>query len=239
MSNNILVLGGHGLASNYIERLLKAKNEDLVTFEKLYFTDPNPANPCVKKWGNDAVFLHGEYHEVILKILNGELLIEASDTLVIPDHTAPHVFLKLFLSLIEEKKNFDCTIAPFNETFNLPLFKKLDSGIVALSFANWVCPLECEEPDICPMIENKRTWNFETYLKEHLKDSENNTNHFFFCEQYALGVGGIPMATLLNEWKKLEGKLRDGFSFVVATYSKCHGIIGEARLKVRYTKNLA
>lgn len=227
------------MASNYIERLLKAKSEGLVTFEKLYFTDPNPNNPCVKKWGHEALFLQGEYHEVIQKILNGDILIEPSDTLVIPDHTAPHVFLKLFLSLIEEKKNFDCQITPFGEFFNLPLFKKLDSGVVAMSFANWVCPLECEEPDICPMIENKRAWNFDIFLKEHLKDSENKTNHFFFCEQYALGVGGTPMATLLSEWKKLEEKLSDGFSFVVATYSKCHGIIGEARLTTRYTKNHA
>ncbi len=221
----IYVLGGHALACHYIKHLLHARDEGLISFKAIHFVDENPNAKAFTEFGHLATGHTASYASFI-----GELLQNSKSTgTIIPDHTAPHVFFQVFLKLLKEHpetKDRTISLTP-SALLDLPFEKKLDQGLTALSYATWVCPLECEEPDHCPAIDKPRSWTMATSLKDKL---QSDSVHILECEQLAYGVAHIPLTAIRKEWEALFNHMinhKEG-TFSVATVSKCHGILGEA-----------
>ncbi len=214
-----------------MEQIIKAQKEGLISFEHLSFVDPHPNPHALKIWGDQAVFVKKTYHDFSADILTDKM--DLSDSILVPDHTAPHVLLQTFVQLLKAQTGKQVTLVPFDENLNLPFQKNLDSGISALSFATWICPLECEEPDHCPGCEQQRTWDFSDTLGQFKiqNQSAGHSVHLFGCTQMAYGVCEISLKTIAEEWAFLRQKINDiPHRFTVATFSKCHGIIGTASI---------
>lgn len=234
--DSIYVLGGHALSLEYMERLLRAQNEDLIHFEKLYYVDENTECIASKKINDQALLIPKTYDDFLLDLIDSK---EAEkNSFVIPDHTAPHVLFRLFLNLLEKKnQNIQSKVIPYDMDLKLPFQKLLDSGICALSFATWICPIDCDEPSHCPKIANTRTWDFRKTFEHYDSKTSHQSIHLFYCEQLAYGVVGISSRKLLQEWdtlwKKVTSLHNKPLTLEVATFTKCHGIIGRALI----TKN--
>ena len=146
-----------------------------------------------------------------------------------------------------EKEGFKTEIIPYNQSLNTPYQKNFDSGIVATSFATWICPLDCDEPTICPHTQAPRTWDFREHFKKvlrpfnpstplraHSAQGPTTTIHTFFCTALVYGVAYIPLKNIAEEWRKLKKSFGRGnlapTKFIVATHSKCHGIVGMGKI---------
>ncbi len=251
--DSIYVLGGHALSLEYMERLLRAQKEDLIDFKKLYYIDDNAECIASKKIGEQAQLIPKTYDDFLLDLIESK---EAeTNSFVIPDHTAPHVLFRLFLNLLEKKnKNIQSKVVPYNTDLKLPFQKLLDSGICALSFATWICPIDCDEPDHCPGIDNTRTWDFRKTFQDYPLNLDHSNSpphptlspkgedeqvakstHLFYCDQLAYGVVGISSQKLCLEWNSFDQKVKalkkTPLSLEVATFTKCHGIIGRAEVR--------
>lgn len=234
--NKIYVLGGHTLSLEYMERLLRAQKEGLIHFEKLYYIDENPECIAAKKIGGSAQLIPKTYDNFLLDLIESKEA--ASNSFVIPDHTAPHVLFRLFLNFLEKKGKYfgiQSTVIPYNEDLKLPYQKLLNSGICALSFATWICPIDCDEPEHCPGIDNQRTWDFRKTFENYDRHDPQKSIHLFYCNQLAYGVVGISSRKLLHEWNELWKKVnllqKTPLTLEVATFTKCHGIMGRAKIK--------
>ncbi len=118
-----------------------------------------------------------------------------------------------------------------------PFRRDLENGSFALSFATWVCPVNCIEPRTCPAIAAPLSWNMGRAVANHLRERTQAVAsvHVLQCLHEAFGVGTIPLADLAREaiaLGKSAGMTRTGVAYaVVATVSTCHGLAGALRLE--------
>ena len=225
---SIYVLGGHRLSATYMKHLCQAKREGLIDFNTLSFIDPADNPFVVHEIKTGITHIKRTYTEGLANIFITSEPAEINNMWLIPDHTAPHVLFKLFLDWLFVMQH-RVEILPFSQNLDLPFQKTLESGICAISYATWTCPLECEEPDTCPGINNSRSWDFGNFLRGQDYKGVDSV-HFFGCEQIAYGVCGIPLSVIKNEFDRLFKDLKEGHIFLVGTHSKCHGILGMGRI---------
>lgn len=227
MSQNasIYVLGGHKLSLSYIEKLFQARDEKIISFDQLHFIDPNTACAVTAKKISGIHFIQKSYVNALSDLLP---CLGPAD-LLIPDHTAPHVLFQLFIDLLQ-KEGKKVEVLPFTENLGTPYRKNFDSGVCAVSYATWMCPVDCDEPAICPHTQSARTWDFLKRFAEF--KPQDASIHPFHAQQLAYGVAQIPAMQIKNEWRKLQSAIQGDpkHSFIVATFSHCHGIVGKAQL---------
>jgi hypothetical protein len=124
-----------------------------------------------------------------------------------------------------------------------PFHRLLDSGSAALSFATWICPVNCIEPATCPAISGPLDWEMAGTVKAALPAGESAVRslHVLACLHEAFGVGTIPIADLARESLALRAAAEcfartpagtPGYA-VIATVSTCHGLAGALRLGSR------
>ena len=241
LSRKILVLGGHKLAVNYLERMQKATFEGRFPFVPKFFCVDSDEH-CVVKTGGaqrsvplpDVAFIHSSYVDFLTDSFFDSQNWEES--YLIPDHTAPHVFFQLFLNLIK-KKLWKATLLDFSKDIVFPFQKKVHEGVYALSYATWICPPECDEPEVCPAIEGERTWNFSRMILD-LKPAQASFPVYsvaFSCEQLVDGIAYLPLQKLFNAWNlfKKELERQKSLTLTLTTHSKCHAILGMAEISIK------
>lgn len=231
MLNNIYILGTHTLSQSYFEKINNAKAQGSLNFKHCEMI-PDP------------------YSDFILNYFQKNKNTNLNDTLV-PDHTAKHVLLQVFLDIT--KKYFpNLTTEPvaFKSDFMTPfLHKSADESVWAMSYATWTCPPDCDEPKICPHIKDTRTWDFNESLEKLFASLPNDTHAYqFSCSPLVEEIVHIPMHEICtkisdylqrvpgrNQSQKLPGTFRDqkvqSLKIIVATHSHCHGILGQFGVK--------
>lgn len=212
MLNTIYILGKHRLAESYFEKITQAKAQGFLNFKHCEMI-PDP------------------YSEFILNYFDKNQNTDFEDTLV-PDHTAKHVFLQVFLDVTEKKfPQLQTFPVAFKSDFTTPFLKKSDDESVwAVSYATWTCPLDCDEPEICPHIEDTRSWDFNKSLtKLFLEQSTDTSCYRFSCARLIEEISHIPMKKIQNDIFNYLHTLEKTppQKVIVATHSHCHGILGQ------------
>jgi hypothetical protein len=233
---NIYVLGGHKLALTYREKLLRARKEGLIFFDSLSLVDPDPTCFASSSPVAGHLLIVSTYADFIVECLSKSSQAELNKSVLIPDHTAPHLLFQVFLDLLQKQcPTYQIKTIIFEEDLKLPFQKNDTSGVSPVSYATWICPIDCDEPKLCPGIQRPRTWDFKQffsiYKMNHQKD-DLLSPHFFYCDQLAYGVVCLNLAFIKDEWKKLLENLQKNkgkpVRMMIATFSKCHGILGTA-----------
>lgn len=216
MLNNIYILGTHALSQSYFEKIINAKTQGMLNVKHCKLI-PDP------------------YSDFILEYFKKNETADLKDTLV-PDHTAKHVLLQVFLDIT--KKYFpNLTTEPvaFKSDFTTPfLHKSDDESVWAVSYATWMCPPDCDEPAICPHIKDKRTWDFNQSLEKLFASLPGDTRAYrFSCSPLVEEIAQIPMIQIQNALSDYLKNLEKNPSqkIMVATHSHCHGILGQFGVK--------
>lgn len=230
--HNIYILGGHQLSYSYYDKITKAKLEGKLQFENCYLIDPNPNCHASSLNPDPLPLIPKEYANFIIDYLDDPKNYHPSDVLI-PDHTAKHVMLQVFLKLVEKKfPQHKAELSPFESDFAPPFLHKSDNNAIwAISYATWTCPPDCDEPEICPHIEDTRTWDFNKSLEELLRD----TNAYRFpCQILYAEIAQIPFPKIIAEISSFMHKMQNDppKKVIVATHSHCHGIIGQFKMQL-------
>jgi hypothetical protein len=89
-----------------------------------------------------------------------------------------------------------------------------------VSYADFICPDDCPEPDVCTITGKRR----EKPLYELLRSLDVGFRvHIIRSHQLAPGLGGYTVADLKRAAETLAGH-RNG-KWLVGTACKCHGIL--------------
>ena len=98
---------------------------------------------------------------------------------------------------------------------------------VSISYADFLCPPHCSEPELCTFTKKPRPTPLYELLLAH------NFHPFTSCiirsRQFGAGVGGFYPKDLWNIYEKV--KSLSDTSLLLATACKCHGIINVFSLK--------
>ncbi len=237
---NFLIVGGGCYGTFYTRQLLRGA--DRLGIEEIHVVDHDPQCQTVREFGSQKkeeggrlvfhfedwrVFLEKYFTDLLQRYERGESVTEH----YAPPCLAPHILFELFL----EKARRDLpgirfSQKPFLENVGTPLDLSLPTGNRALSFATWTCPHSCIEPPTCPHTRGPKDWDMKTYLTDYFREGSVpiDSLHFFQCLHYAMGVGTIPMKSVVEEYIKFREVVRVPGTHLsaMATVSSCHGLLG-------------
>ncbi len=230
--NTIYILGGHKLAYSYYEKIQLAKSQDLIDFAEIKIIDAD-MNCHARQFISDTTFVHKSNAEFLCDYLLDSAQYHPSD-IIIPDHTAKHVMLQAALYWIQKQfPKIKTSLSPLTSDLKAPfLHKSENDAIWAVSHATWVCPADCDEPEICPHTKSTRTWDLDRELSTACLGEPETLFLQFPCSVLVYEIAQIPMTTILTNFSQLSYELQNGTlaNVVLATNSHCHGILGKLSL---------
>lgn len=142
----------------------------------------------------------------------------------VPYHWAPHL-LVAWLRRQVEKRGASVAVGPPLAPRGLPYEGTTRAGDRALSYAAWICPPMCIEPELCPHTRGPKSWSLVGDLEaEHAADPVDE-RIVFRSLHLAWGVGTIPVADILAARDRVTaGLARGARTYLVATSSHCHAL---------------
>lgn len=229
------VVGGGCFGSQYVRWLLRARSLGMVAFEKIFAIDRDPAcrlaehgpaDPALQLVTADWVEYFGDL------LLRSEPEADFQKDHWVPSPLSPHI---LFLGFLRAAARLDAALrfneVPFWAETPTPVKIPLASGAMAVSFAEWQCPVNCIEPGTCPAIQAPRTWDMKPALTDYFQGHpEAGSAHVLQCRHWVHGVGTIPLAEILEAFQRLKKDLKMASRVTVATVSACHGLIGTTQV---------
>ena len=121
---------------------------------------------------------------------------------------------------------------PLERAPAVPWQRRGDDGTHYVSFAEWMCPINCIEPARCPMTKGPRTWSMPPAVRAFVAEERQRGVALrgpliFHCVHRAYGVGMFDTADLLAADAAIGSETNDDATqFVIGTVSHCHGALG-------------
>jgi hypothetical protein len=103
-------------------------------------------------------------------------------------------------------------------------------GTHYVSFATWMCPVNCVEPRTCPHTRDTRTWSLPVSISDHAR-SETELGRplvaaTLFCRHRAYGVGMFDTAEVIEADARIAAAGDAGAAeILIGTMSHCHGAL--------------
>jgi hypothetical protein len=228
---DITVVGGGCYGTFYAGQLLAAVARGKLECRRIRVVDRDPSCQASRELATDDVL------EVVTAEWDGFLdrwldTADPADT-VVPSPLMPHLMSDWLLRRARASwPGREVRLGTVSEPGRTPFDQLAPDGTRYLSHADWLCPVHCIEPAICPVIKAPRAWQMEQTVRalavrlgQHRPVSGVAT---FFCRHRVFGVGmfGVDEARRAEELLQYAGDAGDPTSVVVATVSGCHGAVG-------------
>ena len=234
----IVVVGGGCYGSYYVRQLLRAHRAGALAWERLVVVDrdahcrvaslPDDERPLaltleISEWlpwfarflGDAADRGEGSEHDAI-----------------VPSPLMPHLMADWLLDRARRRwPERAVASAPLDGAPAVPWQRAGDDATHYVSFAEWMCPINCIEPPRCPHTRGERSWTMPRAVREYV-DAESAAGrslegpYVFQCLHRAYGVGMLDVSDIVAADRAIAERGRAGAtSFLVGTVSHCHGAL--------------
>jgi hypothetical protein len=120
---------------------------------------------------------------------------------------------------------------PLDPPSGIPWQKRGADGTQYVSFAEWVCPVNCIEPALCPATRGPRSWSMPPAVLAATDEARRNGRNLagpviFHCQHRAYGVGMFDTRDVVAGDALVQRAAASGAAEVlVGTVSHCHGAL--------------
>ena len=233
----IVVVGGGCYGSYYVRQLGRARRAGALSWERLLVIDHDATcrvaserpevdlEVVTQPWSN----FFADY----LGASTQDPLAAVSDAIV-PSPLMPHLLFDWVVSRARERySERRVHVRPLATVPRVPWQRASPTGETHyVSFAEWMCPINCIEPARCPETRDVRTWTMPAALRAHVA-AERAAGHFlegplvFHCVHRAFGVGMIDVRDVIEADRELATLADRGpADILIGTVSHCHGALG-------------
>jgi hypothetical protein len=227
-----VIFGGGCYGSFYARQLLRAREKGLDVTE-IVVADHNE-RPAAREALDSPIlrFVKQEWDD-FCDVYFGTLSADTTDQIVPPPFT-PHLALSWLLRKLSiDRPDLNWSLEPVSRFPGTPFQQQNQGGPVTLSHADWMCPVHCVEPEICPMTKRDRYWDMAVTVEKwtHALDDAGQTvtqTHLFQCLHYTHGVGTYPAAKVIaarSAMASVPAAFERPLRFLVGTVSRCHGAV--------------
>lgn len=236
----IIVVGGGCYGSYYVRQLGRAHTAGALTWAQIVVVDRDPScavagqlasgeltTPAVRVECADWRAFFRDY----LGSACGNPEATAADAIV-PSPLMPHLMFEWVLSrAVTEWPRRVIGVRPLATTPDMPWQRNGPDGTHYVSFAEWVCPVNCVEPTTCPKTRSARWWTMPAAVESYATTARATGEHLagpiiFHCTHRAYGVGMFDTATAVQADELIRTAPRHGpVDVLVATVSHCHGAL--------------
>ena len=120
---------------------------------------------------------------------------------------------------------------PLDAPSGIPWQKRGADGTQYVSFAEWVCPVNCIEPALCPATRGERSGSMPPAVVAATEEARRNGRNLagpviFDCQHRAYGVGMFDTSAVVagDEIVRRAGEA-GAAEVLVGTVSHCHGAL--------------
>jgi hypothetical protein len=236
----IVVIGGGCYGSYYVRQLGRADAAGVLTWSQMVVVDRDPScavarglaagevtTPRVHVEVNDwRTFFRG-YLDAACEDAAGT----AADAIV-PSPLMPHLMFEWVLArAVSRWPKRVIAVKPLQTIPDMPWQRTGADGTHYVSFAEWVCPVNCVEPATCPKTRGPRWWTMPAAIDSYVAAARASGEHLagpviFHCTHRAYGVGMFDTATAVQADAVIRELPRETPAAVlVGTVSHCHGAL--------------
>ena len=232
----IVVVGGGCYGSYYVRQLLRAERAGAVTWQELIVVDRDAA--CAVSTLADGerpsrlrlvVAAWDEFFAEFLPAVTADL--DRVTDAIVPSPLMPHLLADwLAVRARDRWPGRSVRIAPIAELPSIPWQRSGEDGTRYVSFAEWICPINCIEPARCPKTRGPRSWSLPVALTSRtagvVQREPLGTPLLFYCTHRVYGVGMIDVRdVILADLTITERGAAGEAAFLVGTVSHCHGAL--------------
>ncbi len=231
----IVVIGGGCYGSWYAQQLTRATERGALLADAIVVVDQDPG--CVVgqrlvagAYRNAPVHLEiATWVDYLAGWLDAGTAALHRDALV-PSPLMPHLCLDWLVGRARARwpaRNVSVVSLP--ATPPMPWERAAPDGRHYVSFATWMCPVNCIEPAKCPETRTTRDWSMPPALDAFVTSHHSaiDGSLIFHCVHRTYGVGMIDAHRISAADDTLAACLGDApLRMLVGTVSHCHGALG-------------
>lgn len=234
----IVVVGGGCYGSYYVRQLARAAAAGAAAWSQLIVVDRDAACRVAQlPEGDRPANLQVEvatWEEYFLRFLAdaGDGLADTSRDTIVPSPLMPHLMAEWLLRRARARwPDRQVGVAPLGSAPAVPWQMTGADGTHFVSFAEWICPINCIEPARCPATKGERTWSLPAALVAYAADEGMAGRPIegpfvFHCSHRAYGVGMIDVADVIAADMAISERAANrAASFLIGTVSHCHGAL--------------
>lgn len=234
----IVIVGGGCYGSYYVRQLRRAHAAGAISLESLVVVDRNPGcavaidreretgGPWLDIVVSDWADFFRDYLE---RASSGG---EPSTDAIVPSPLMPHLLYDWLLERARVRWPERIVASkPLAEPPVVPWDRAGGSATHYVSFADWMCPVNCVEPRLCPHTRGERSWSLPVAVGEYVSAQTTRGNAMagpviFHCTHRAFGVGMIDTADVVEADRMVSQSGASGsVNVLVGTVSHCHGAL--------------
>lgn len=235
----IVVIGGGCYGSYYVRQLGRARLAGAIRWTSLVVVDRDPecaiARAAPTPGAEDARLAPCDWSGFLDRYLNAHVDDPepiARDAIV-PSPLMPHLAFDWLSRRAQARWPVRrVSRVPLAHPPLVPWQRQGHDGTHYVSFAEWMCPINCIEPARCPATKGARTWSTPPALIQYV-ESERRAGAMlggpliFHCAHRAYGVGMFDSAELVRADMTIARETNSAPTrFLIGTVSHCHGALG-------------
>jgi hypothetical protein len=236
----IVVVGGGCYGSYYVRQLGRAHAAGVIAWDRVLVVDRNPECAVGEQLRTGAVDAPGIALECgDWAVFFDRYLTAASEDptgssrdAIVPSPLMPHLMYDWLLARsrrrwperVVETRRLPGPVA-------VPWQRESPDRTHYVSFAEWVCPINCIEPALCPHTRETRWWTMPEAVKTYVEGERRAGRELagpviFHCTHRAYGVGMFDTSAVVEgDVVVRESALAGAAAVLVGTVSHCHGAL--------------
>jgi hypothetical protein len=235
----IVVVGGGCYGAYYVRQLGRARLAGRIAYERLVVVDHDPACRVARDEGGEAAGASAQLVAEAWTPFFARYLAAAAAApgasardAIVPSPLMPHLLYEWVLARARARwPGRDATTAPLDAVPPTPWERAAPDGTHYVSFAEWICPVNCVEPARCPATRGPRSWSMPPALAAYAEGEREAGRPVggplvFHCTHRAYGVGMVDVAAVVAADATVAAAGAGGPArLLVATVSHCHGAV--------------
>jgi hypothetical protein len=237
---SIVIVGGGCYGSYYVRQLGRARAAGALNWSSVLVVDRDPGCKVARELAAGAVTTSG------VSVVAAEWTSFFNDYLgaacrdpkgtardaIVPSPLMPHLMYEWLLSRARAAwPGRVVATKPLQSSPQVPWQRSSPDGTSYVSFAEWICPVNCIEPATCPKTRGPRSWTMPAAIESFVA-AERSAGRpllgplIFHCTHRAYGVGMFDTATAVRADAFVRAAGTAGSADVlIGTVSHCHGAL--------------
>jgi len=235
----IIVVGGGCYGSYYVRQLMRARSAGAIDWRELLVVDRDEhcaVASSIRARGDgqppDIHVVAADWREFFERYL-GKAACDRDASradAIVPSPLMPHLMFDWLMGRARARwPDRDVAAEPLLHAPDTPWRRAAPDGTHYVSFAEWICPINCIEPRLCPHTRDLRTWSLPRTAHEYVEQARSRGEPLagpviLHCVHRAYGVGMFGTSEVL-EGDDLVRVTAEGAAaeILVGTMSHCHG----------------
>ena len=234
----IVVVGGGCYGSYYVRQLARGRAAGALAWDRVVVVDRDPACMVASRphelTAMDIVMETAEWGPFFARYLAAAAAGPADHDAdaIVPSPLMPHLMAGWLLDRARARwPNRAVGTAPLESAPDVPWQRAGADQSHYVSFAEWMCPINCIEPARCPHTRGERHWSLPTALQGYVERERAAGRALegpfvFHCAHRAFGVGMLDVRDVVAADRAIADRGAAGeAAFLVGTASHCHGAL--------------